>query len=135
MNKELEALEQIKTLRTVNKREFDNDENVNKSLDIIKQALLELQSIKEAKPSEAIKALDRNIVVIREKDYTIINQYLLKAEKFGKAWEVVKEKGVDVATFNDYQTVIEYNWSIRFEKYKRKLLTQEEFESVKEMVE
>jgi len=55
--------------------------NVTDYLDTIEADLLELQSIKEAKPSEALRALDRNIVVIREKDFTIIQQALLKPDK------------------------------------------------------
>lgn len=44
MSKEYsEALEEIKTLKGFNQVECDNDENVNKSLDIIKQALLKAQ--------------------------------------------------------------------------------------------
>lgn len=40
------GLEEIKTLRTVNKREFDNDKNINKSLDIIEKELKALEIIK-----------------------------------------------------------------------------------------
>lgn len=71
---------------------------------------------------------------IQEHIFTTIKQALIEAQKLEKAWEIVREKGVDVATFNTYQTLIEYNWSIRFEKYKRKELTQQEFELLKEML-
>ena len=55
-----------------------------------KQALTELKAIKEVNPSEALKALDRNIVVIREKDYTIIEQALLNAQELQKENKVLK---------------------------------------------
>ena len=70
-----------------------------------------------------------------DKPLEIIKQALETKSKKELAWEIVKGKGVDVATFNTYQTVIEYNWSIRFEKYKRKELTQQEFDLLKEMLE
>lgn len=54
-----------------------------------------------------------------------------KSQEQEKVLEIIKEKGVDVATFNTYQSVIEYNWSIRFEKHKRKELTEEEYDAVK----
>ena len=41
-----EALEEIKTLRGFNQVELNNDENVNKSLEIIEQALLKAQEPK-----------------------------------------------------------------------------------------
>ena len=49
-----------------------------------KQALQRLEAIDNANPSEALKALDRNIVVIREKDYTIIEQALLNVQVLEK---------------------------------------------------
>lgn len=55
-------------------------------------------------------------------------------EKELMAFDIIKEKKVDIATFNTYQSVIEYNWSIRFEKHKRKELIQEEFDLLKEML-
>ena len=42
-----EALEEIKTLRGFNQVELNNDENVNKSLDTIEQALLKAQKPKQ----------------------------------------------------------------------------------------
>ena len=56
MSKELE---EIKTLRGFNQVELNNDENINKSLDIIKQALKRLESIDNAEPSEALECLEK----------------------------------------------------------------------------
>ena len=50
-------------------------------IELLEQSLQRLESIDNAKPSEALRALDRNIVVIREKDFTIIQQALLKPDK------------------------------------------------------
>lgn len=145
MSKELEALEcSLKLYKMVESAGNDNGFNLNEAWEyhkIIKQALLELKAIKEAKPSEALKALDRNIVVIREKDYTIIEQALLKAqeqEKKLKALEIIKNKHVDVDYF---LTIIEkYN---ELEKQMKvynhlnsvyEMLTQEEFLLLKEVL-
>lgn len=110
---------------------------LKEEIDIVNNALLELKMIKEAKPSEALKCLDKMANQVFQVDdefelyYDKVKQYILKAQEQEKVLEIIMEKGVDIATFNDYQTVIEYNWSIRFERYKRKELTQQEFELLK----
>lgn len=96
MNKGLEALEcSLKLYKMVESAGNDNGFNLNEAWEYhetIKQVLLELKAIKEANPSEALKALDRNIVVIREKDYTIIEQALLKAQEQEKLLKVILKK-------------------------------------------
>ena len=93
MSKSLEALELLKnralsdldgvptTAISICKK---SNEEVMEAYETIKQALQRLEAIYNAKPSEALKALDRNIVVIREKDYTIIEQALLNVQELEK---------------------------------------------------
>ena len=66
-----------------------------------------------------------------------IKQALLKAEKLEKAWKVDKEKSVDVALIRLCKDSGEYNGEITLqdEWWHRKLLTEEEFELIKEMIE
>lgn len=144
MSKVLDALEcSLKLYKMVESAGNDNGFNLNEAWEyhkIIKQALTELKTIKEANPSEALKALDRNIVVIREKDYTIIEQALLKAqeqEKKLKALDIIKNKRVDVDYF---LTIIEkYNELEKQMKVYNHLnsvyekLTQDEFELLKKV--
>ena len=57
---------------------------------------------------------------------------LLKAEKLEKAWEVVVKKRVDVYCLLQCKTLEEYNNECFC---KDDLLTEEEFELIKEMME
>ena len=72
MSKELE---EIKTLRGFNQVELNNDENINKSLDVIEKALQRLESIDNANPSEALKTLEdlRKQVSFANSDGCIFN--------------------------------------------------------------
>lgn len=89
MSKGLEALEEIKTLRGFNQVELNNDKNINKSLDVIEQAIQELQAIKSAEPSDAMECIKRmwdDIDAYNDfrqdfKDLKIIENYILKAQK------------------------------------------------------
>lgn len=96
MSKELD---EIKTLRGFNQVELNNDKNINKSLDIIEQALLE---IKEANSSEALEQLKElhelaygndktswKIDEIRMSSY--IKNYILKAQKVEKENQKYKQ--------------------------------------------
>lgn len=146
MSKELEALERLYKCN-------DDDYTLGyqqHDYKLLHQALQRLESIDNAKPSKALEGLENlgtNGIEYREpfelgftksmpfkstREFKIIKQALIKAQEQEKVLEIIIEKGVDVATFNTYQTVIEYNWSIRFEKHKRKELTQEEFELLME---
>ena len=109
----------------------------------VKKRIEELyQSIDNANPSEALEETLRDIAYdlenddnpfLRDRYYGLLDlkQSIIKSQEQEKVLEIIKEKGVDVATFNTYQSVIEYNWNIRFEKHKRKELTEEEFELLK----
>ena len=98
MSKELE---EIKTLRGFNQVELNNDKNINKSLDVIEQALQELQAIDNAKPNEALKCLEKlghldlyesyiNLKVNEVDEFGIIKQALVKAQEQEKILEVLK---------------------------------------------
>ena len=96
MSKELEALEDIILYLNASEPKGLYCENI----ETIQQALLELQSIKKAKPSEALECLDKLVKQIEldeDTDYweirnahITVEQALLKAEKEHKALEILK---------------------------------------------
>ena len=133
------------------------------ALETLKQALTELQAIKEAKPSEAleniIQAFEHTLevsnkarLIFNEKpvsvdwnelsEIKILKQALLKAQEQEKVLEVVFGKRVDLpylrCCFEDNQTVERYNEyinekTITFDHEKE--LTQEEFDLIKKYAE
>lgn len=90
-----------------------------------KQALLELKAIKEANHSEALKALDRNIVVIREKDYTIIEQTLLNAQELQKENQELIKKA-DCCLWKDCNKISQENQDLKRKYENRDYLYQNE---------
>lgn len=110
------------------------------------EALVELQSIKEANPSEAFECLDKlakQIELDEDTDYweirnahKTVEQSLLKAEKEHKALEIIKEKECDIRWFKyciKVNSEVEtYNNGLP-EYYEK--LTQEEFNLLKEVLE
>lgn len=205
LDKVFEALKRIETVFPLNKegkpnvyKEYSNSvEPFYNDFDLVFNALLELQAIKEAKPSEEMGRLttkdddgvyrinatttlddliDTLAVYENLGSANFIKATLLKAEKLEKelddklifngnhlmsgfdykgkqiiampldeynklmklekAWEVVKEKNVDVALIRLCKDSGEYNGEITLqdEWWHRKLLTQEEFELIKEML-
>lgn len=110
MNKKYsEALEEIKTLRGFNLVELNNDENINKSLDVIERALQRLEAIENTNLIEALMCLewldnallffstpthvDEAVKKAREieKRLDTIKQALLKSQEQEKENEVLKE--------------------------------------------
>lgn len=109
--------------------------------DLLKQAILELTSIKEADPSEALyelKRIDYNITYllsgdcdineevsmsfnsIRDnKSCEIIKQYILKAQEEHKLLEIIKEKVMNLVSISDGRV-----WD--GELYQSNKLTEEE---------
>lgn len=109
------ALEEVKILRGFNKVELKNDKNVNKSLDIIEQALQRLEAIDNTNPSKVLEELEMlhdcstaiqelpssNWVEYAENEaeldlklyfgYENIKQALLKAQEDKKKVEALKE--------------------------------------------
>lgn len=157
MTKELEALDKLaKQIELDEDADFWEIKNAHK---IVEKALLELQSIKEAKPSEAMGELETLKEMLNEfvkhnlidKAFTTIKQALLKAEKQEKAWGIVKEKCLHTDNLNYVAVCINYDmykekmrqkhdtkvvkidWNDKFVLDCLKLLTQEEFDLLKEM--
>lgn len=115
MNKELEALERLKTAPTFmgGTAEYQfctkSETPLMQDYEIVKQALLELQSIKEAEPSDALKTLevlDKTISPLLEpvlaeyeddlsdkitSNYFALRQALLKAREQERENELLKE--------------------------------------------
>ena len=92
-----------------------------------KRALQRLEAIDNTNPSEALKALDRNIVVIREKDYTIIEQALLELKQIkeanpSKAMECLER--ID----KEYATIENEDFKICFNTIKQALIKAQEQE-------
>ena len=149
MTKEFEALAFIKEKFAYLEYNCENYNIPKEELDILQNALNELKAIKEAKPSEAFKELNEIIEYITEDkkvkykstilfDCEIIKQSLLKAQKLEKAWEIVRKKRVDFYILSIRNTVEDYNGlyydihnSYDVVSY---LLTQEEFDLLKEML-
>jgi hypothetical protein len=77
---------------------------------VIKQSLLELKAIKEAKPSEAMKCLeriDKEYASIESDDfyncYETIKQTLTTKSKKEKAFDIIKENfDIEVIVIDDY---------------------------------
>lgn len=168
MEKEFEALKRIETVFPLNKegkpnvyKEYSNSvEPFYNDFDLVLNALLELQAIKEAEPSEALETnvvlkfidgllkryediTDYNIYITKEW-LLEVKQALLKAEKLEKAWDIVKEKNVDVFHFKLDLKRMNKDFSYRWYKanygnyhcgMKLQLLTEEEFELIKECFE
>lgn len=144
MNKELEALEEIRDFR------YGKDKLLvcqTAMYDDIKQALQRLEAIDNANPSEALKwledkgeqwverGLNPDIVQYKEtQSYREIKQALLKAqeqEKELKAFEIIKKKKVNVIRlFTNGFDIDLYHSNLRDELK----LTQEEFELLKEVL-
>ena len=144
MSKELNALECLEALeQDIKDRTILAEDRQLKLCAVIKQALLELQSIKEANPSEALECLDKlakQIELDEDTDYfeirnahITVEQALLKDEKEHKALEIIKEKEVNMQVFNQCEDVETYNKV--YIKQKDRQLTQEEFSLLKEVLE
>ena len=100
----------------------------------------ELQQIKQAEPSEALKCLDKLAKQIELdnpfndkwlEDIDIIKRALLKAQEQEKVLEIIKDKWVNVAVLIHSKTVDEYNNNAHT-PYN---LTKEEFDTLKRWLE
>jgi len=157
MTKELEALERIVELRWgTNDFNLTIRQTNKQDVETIEQALTELQAIKEANPSEALKCLKdiyRNGVFISDYDAlgkqhatnispetnksiseqcNTIKQALLKAEKLEKVLEILKSKDTLYTQIKYCNSVDEYNKLVEYTNFDK--LTQEEFDLLKEML-
>lgn len=98
----------------------------------IKQALLELKVISEAKHSEAL-----NITKATEKytgiDLSIIKQALIKAREQEKVLEIIKLKRVPITVIFEFDTYDDY-WEWAYSNVIRLyLLSKEEFDLLKKI--
>lgn len=97
-----------------------------------------------AKPSEALNCIEKvndylknvydykEIIEEVQRDINTIKQALNKAQEQEKVLEIIFEKGVEMALFNDSKTVEDYN---RNRNWGAKELTQEEFDTLKRWIE
>lgn len=143
MSKELLALEDIILYLNASEPKGLYCENI----ETIQQALLELQSIKEANPSESLEAFGRITLHTEydndshydglhfEDDCKLVDKALQKSEKEHKALEIIKEKECDMRWFKyciKVNSEVEtYNNGLP-EYYEK--LTQEEFNLLIEAV-
>ena len=155
MSKEyLEALKNIKLVirsgifYSLNDRErFINDDNFK----IIEEALQRLESIDNARPSEALGLVKRTCEIyvdsLKQRDligYDIIEkqinealdtikQALIKAQEQEKVLEIIKEKNVNIGLVNVLSSVEQYNQTYVYDNMLnvKWCLTQEEFDTLK----
>ena len=151
MEKELEALDRL-VQNVFNS--CDSDE-VLKDYETIKQALTELKSIKEAKPSEALKQVTYLSAILPDwqrvnngvDSLSVIKQALLKAqkqekelEKYKKVWEIVKEKPqaelslIQLRKIKTYEEYLSYTDLWDLDEYGDLVYTEEEFKLIKEVL-
>lgn len=141
MNKEY--LEAFKNLKQELYYSPDQLPDIDKWHEAIEQALQRLESIDDANPNEALNGLEYICKILKEKyivdvkwvfknDYNIIKQTLMKSQEQEKVLEIIKniiKFGDDLISILDFETYEEY---YKYSDDYGYLLTQEEFESVKE---
>ena len=148
MSKELEALEKFLDdyLSLCEKLNTNMQEKMlldrNSPYNVLKTYL---KSIDNANPSEALEGLEsyiNNIIfakdLINQKqqlltNITIIKQALLEAQKEHKALEIIKKtKNIKVSF---YENGSGKHYKIEFDKTRNQTITEEEFETLKEVLE
>jgi hypothetical protein len=105
---------------------------------VIKQALLELKEIKEAKPSEALKQVTYLSAILPDwqrvnngvDSLSIIKQALTTKSKKEQAFDIANKKCVDMYRLEAADNVVSYNKWVEFDEY---MLTEEEFNLIKEV--
>jgi len=113
---------------------------LKEEIDIVNNALLELKAIKEAKPSEALKWLEKSKNIIIEdngdfitfdclKVYSVCEQALIKAQEQEKVLEILKKKEIDTFMLMLCDNVEQYNSGLKNKPNRQ--LTQEEFDLLK----
>lgn len=141
MSKELNALECLEALeQDIKDRVILAEARQLNLCAIIKQALLELQYIKEASLIEALGCLECLYCESedyrsndRAKDYEYLKQALLKAEKEHKALEIIKKtKNIKVSF---YENGSGKHYKIEFDRTRNQTITKEEFNLLKEVME
>jgi hypothetical protein len=143
-NKEFEALNELEEeLKWAHNDGVTLTKYDEKRFNVIKQALLELKEIKEAKPSEALERINCEIIEdyptgnflvgMTPEEHSAIKQALTTKSKKEQAFDIIKEKQVDVGYFITCGSLEEYNVCC-FDESVNKKLTQEEFNLLKEAI-
>ena len=145
MSKKLEALEKI--INNVVLDENNDYREIEKSYNLIKQALKRLEAIDNAKPSKALKCLkeihffvngsriDGEKYEQKLQEINTIKQVIIKAQEQEKVLEIINGKNVDIRRFKFIWNSIltkeeklkEYNSAQR----EQDKISQEEFELLK----
>ena len=144
MEKEFEALKELEILKQYVKvkNDWGAEYTVDSAYNTVKQALTELKSIKEAKPSEAMEILNefskglvnKEIGMICfnqiwfENQIEILKQTLQSKSLAERCWEICREKCVEVNKIYSGYTLEEYNKN----QYRDCELTEAEFNTLKE---
>jgi hypothetical protein len=110
-----------------------------KALETIRQALIELKSIKEANPSEALKQVTYLSAILPDwqrvnngvDSLSIIKQALTTKSKKEQAFDIANKKCVNMFRLAVDDNVVEYNKWAGFDEYQ---LTEEEFNLLKEVL-
>lgn len=113
-----------------------------KELDVIIQALTELNAIKEANPSEALEDFEKMIQQVFQVDSEFeiyrdkVKQHILKSQEQEKVLRIVFEKRINVDKFvmdfiNDEKFYGYEYYKENYLRYGIGLLTQEEFDLLK----
>jgi hypothetical protein len=141
MDKEIEkALKELEE-----ELKFTHNDGVNltkydeERFNVIKQALLELKSIKEAKPSEALKQVTYLSAILPDwqrvnngvDSLSIIKLALTTKSKKEQAFDIANKKCVDMYKLSIADNVVAYNKWAEFDEYQ---LTEEEFNLLKEVL-
>jgi hypothetical protein len=106
---------------------------------VIKQALSELKSIKEAKPTEALKQVTYLSAILPDwqrvnngvDSLSIIKQALTTKSEKEQAFDIANKKCVNMFRLAVVNDVSSYNKWVEFDEYQ---LTEEEFDLLKEVL-
>jgi hypothetical protein len=104
--------------------------------------LVELECLYDCAKIEADWVKDRVITYAEEHEhneaikpyYEHIKQALTTKSKKEQAFDIVKEKGVDIDVFQSCKTLNEYNYSVVYIVGEPRELTQAEYDLLKEML-
>jgi hypothetical protein len=107
-----------------------------KALETIRQALIELKSIKEANPSEALKQVTYLSAILPDwqrvnngvDSLSIIKQALTTKSKKEQAFDIANKKCVNMFRLSVVNDVNSYNKWAEFDEYQ---LTEEEYNLIK----
>jgi hypothetical protein len=138
MDKEIE--EALKELEEELKWTHNDGVNLTKydeeRFNVIKQALLELKEIKEAKPSEALKQVTYLSAILPDwqrvnngvDSLSIIKQALTTKSKKEQAFDIANKKCINMFRLAVVNDVNPYNKWVEFDEYQ---LTEEEYNLIK----